>query len=70
VFVRKRQELPTRVFRVELATGRRELWKQLSPPDPSGVMELLSIVPTPDGKHYAYSLLRVLTDLYLIEGLK
>jgi hypothetical protein len=31
---------------------------------------MLSSVLTPDGRHYAYSCLRTLSDLFLIEGLR
>jgi hypothetical protein len=40
------------------------------PADPAGVVETLGIVPTPDGRFYAYSYLRLLTELYLVEGLR
>jgi len=62
-------ELPFRVFRVELATGGRELWKTIAPQDPAGIWEA-DLILTPDGKSYAYNCRRGLNDLYLVEGLK
>jgi hypothetical protein len=32
VYVYRRGENPVRVFRIDLATGKRTLWKQISPP--------------------------------------
>ena len=65
------QDLPARIFRIEIETGRRELWKELLPADPSGVVRFEKIVVSPDGRSYAYSYFRlVANDLYLIEGLK
>ena len=67
----RQQDLPARIFRVEIATGRRELWKELVPADPSGVNRVESIAISQDGRSYAYSYMRVVTnDLYLIEGVK
>ena len=63
--------LPARVVRVEAATGRREAWKELAPPDLSGLIEIGQVCVTPDGEAYAYGYGRAATsDLYVVEGLK
>jgi hypothetical protein len=62
-------ELPYRVFRVELATGRREPWKTIMPQDPAGIWTA-DLMITPDGKSYAYNCLRDLSDLYLVKGVR
>jgi WD40 repeat protein len=56
--------------RMDVATGRREVLKTLAPPDPTGVFGLSWIQITPDGRHYAYSFGRWLSDLYLVKGLR
>jgi serine/threonine protein kinase len=56
------------VMRVDLASGRRELFKRIGPSDPAGIM-VADVVFTPDGKYYAYSCLNSLSQLYLVEGL-
>src|SRR5207302_8918015 len=56
------------VVRVDLATGRRELFKKIGPSDPAGVA-LVDAAFTPDGKSYAYSYFNALSQLYLVEGL-
>jgi Tol biopolymer transport system component len=61
---------PSRVFLVDLSSGRRTFWRELSPFDPAGVSGILNIVITPDGKSYAYDYGQFLSDLYLVEGLK
>ena len=38
--------------------------------DPVGVMETPTIILTPDGKGYLYTIRRYLADLYVAEGLK
>ena len=61
----------TDVFRVELATGARVLWKTLSPSDPVGVEEIRGAVAiTPDAQAYCYSYMRRLGDLFVVDGLK
>jgi hypothetical protein len=62
--------MPVRIFRLDPATGRRELWKQIMPADHTGVVEIRGFLPTPDGRAYAYSDVRVLSNLYVAEGLR
>ncbi|MCA1559657.1 MAG: hypothetical protein LC753_02050 [Acidobacteria bacterium] len=62
--------LPERVYQLDVTTGRKQLWKQLAPPDLAGVWAIESILMTPDAKAYAYTYLRRLSELYLVEGLK
>ncbi len=63
--------LPAKIWRLDLATGRRRLWKELRPADTVGVSRLDSLCVAPDGSSYAYSFMRRLTsDLYLMEGWK
>ena len=70
LYVLRRSEAPARVYLVDLETGRRTLWRELSPPDPAGVIQIGPIVITPDGKSYVYSYRRILDDLYLVKGLR
>jgi len=70
LFVGRLAEIPGKVFRVDLATGRRELWKELAPSDRAGVARHFTIRMTPDGRSYAYHYVRYLNELYLVDGLK
>jgi Tol biopolymer transport system component len=70
VYVFRRGELPAKIYRVEVATGRKEFWRELLPADSSGVRDVPTVVPTPDGGSYAYSYGRVLSDLFLVEGVR
>jgi eukaryotic-like serine/threonine-protein kinase len=70
LYIFRSGELPAQAYRLEIATGRRTLWKQLMPPDPAGVEYVGPILPAPNGKAYAYGYRRLLSDLYLVEGLK
>jgi Tol biopolymer transport system component/predicted Ser/Thr protein kinase len=63
-------EIPAKVFELELATGKRKLWKELVPADAAGIDTIRGITITPDAKAYVYGYIRTLSDLYLVEGLK
>lgn len=59
------------IFRIELATGRRALWKTLSPHDTAGVEAFPGhYAMTPDAETYCYSYMRRLGDLFVAEGLR
>ncbi len=59
------------VFRVDLVTGGRTLWKTLEPFDPAGVESMReTVVMTPDAQSYCYSYMRRLGDLYVVRGLE
>ncbi len=61
---------PARVSRVDVETGKREVWKDLLPADPAGVERISNVLVTPDGKGYAYCYARLLSDLFVVEGLR
>ena len=51
--------------------GAREVHRELKPRDAAGVVEIVSgIQLTPDGRSYAYSQHRILSDLFLVDGLR
>lgn len=69
VFIAEGRHIPVRIIRVDLNSGQRTLWKEITPPDPSGIAGLINVLITPDGQSYAYTYRRVLSDLYLVPGL-
>src|SRR5664280_418275 len=70
LYAYRRGELPARVIRLDLATGEKKTSHELMPADPAGVVEVVSVVLTPDVSSYAYSYHRILSDLFLVEGLE
>ncbi len=66
----RRRAVPAQVHRIDLESGRRELWKQLMPADPAGVAGIPTVFLSADGRSYAYSYGQTLSQLYLVEGLK
>jgi Tol biopolymer transport system component len=70
VYIHRRDQLPVRVHLLDVATGRKELWKELVPADAAGVTQVATVVPTADGRSYVYSYIRLLSDMYVVEGLR
>jgi serine/threonine protein kinase/WD40 repeat protein len=70
IYFYKPGDLPAKVYRLDLATGHQTLWKELMPSDSAGVSRIGPILLTPDGKSCLYGYHRILSDLYLVEGLK
>jgi len=70
IYLYRTGEVPAKVYRLELASGKKSVWKQIAPLDPTGVSTIGPILMTPDGKTYVYGFHRTVGDLYLVEGLK
>jgi len=60
---------PARVVRLDLASGLRSVWRELAPPDPTGLL-YGNVILTRDGKHYVYRIRRELSELNVAEGLE
>jgi eukaryotic-like serine/threonine-protein kinase len=59
------------VLRVDLSSGRREPFKKLGPSDPAGLfLGDQNALFTPDDKYYVYSYVRILSELYAVDGLR
>jgi hypothetical protein len=70
LYLSQTREKPMTISRLELATGNRQLWKQLPPPPDNSVMKSECVVISADGQSYAYTYSHHLSDLYVVQGLK
>ena len=70
VLVFRASEIPARVERVDLSTGRRALVRALAPAGRAGVLMIDHIAVAKNGSAYAYSYYRNLSRLTVIEGMK
>jgi eukaryotic-like serine/threonine-protein kinase len=70
LYVYRRRDVPGRVYRLEIATGKKELAREVMPADGSGIVDIAPIILTPDGKSYVYGFQRTLSDLYILDGVK
>jgi Tol biopolymer transport system component len=69
LYVHRSGEAPSKGYRLEIATGRKELWRTVMPADAAGVSSL-GPGPTPDGSAYIYGYVRTLSDLFLVDGVR
>jgi len=61
--------IPIQISRLDFASGRRTPWKTIAPDDASGLRYVVATI-TPDGKYWALSVAKLLTDLYLVDGFR
>jgi Tol biopolymer transport system component len=69
IVVRGAEEMPLTLYRIDLATGTRELWKRLAPLDLTGFVEFRAggVRITPDLSYYAYGYYSDLESLQQID---
>jgi hypothetical protein len=71
LFIYTRNNVPAKVERVDLGSGKRELVKEITPSDRAGLAGgVNSLRITSDGRGYAYSYIQQLSELQLVEGLR
>jgi len=70
VFLRDAGKIPVSVYRIDLASGRKNLLRELSPGDPAGLQAIGNIRLSGDGSAYVYGYTRALSDLYAVDGLR
>jgi hypothetical protein len=58
------------VFRYDLASQTRTVLRRIEPADRAGVSGISSVSLSEDGASYLYAYPRILSDLYLVEGLR
>ena len=63
------RSFPAHVSLLEIRSGQRKQWLETIPPDPAGLLYAMLFI-TPDGKSYAYRYRRVLSTLYMSDGLR
>ena len=71
-FVFARNQMPTKIWKLDWRTGRRELLTDVSSTERAGMMGINTMVVTTVGESYsyAYSLPQHLSELHWVDGLK
>ncbi|MGO9437073.1 MAG: winged helix-turn-helix domain-containing protein [Terracidiphilus sp.] len=69
LYVGQHAKSSIRVFRLNLLTGQRKLFREIAVPDGPGVCDMTHVLFSPDGRVYAYGYIRLLSDLYVVAGL-
>ena len=69
VFVHTRGQIPARIELVDLATGRRTLFKELAPADRAGLLLIREPRVFDDGRAYTYQYWKRISRLFTVTGL-
>jgi len=70
VLVFRQNQMPLRVEKVDLESGRRTLVRELAPADRSGVTGINRVSMSGDGNWYAYSYGRDISQLFTVKGVR
>jgi len=70
VLAYRRSVIPCHVEHVDLATGKRTLFKELSPADHTGLLSLREILVTDDLSSYAYTAYYQVSSLFVSDGVQ
>jgi DNA-binding winged helix-turn-helix (wHTH) protein/WD40 repeat protein len=60
-------QIPTRISRFHLPTGRLEPWREISPADPMGVNAITKVMLSQDARTLVFNYRRVLSELFVAE---
>jgi eukaryotic-like serine/threonine-protein kinase len=61
-------EVPARIVRLDLATGKRELFRTIGPAELTGVTAIFPVVISVDETAQAYTCRRMISNLFQVEG--
>ena len=70
VYAYRASDVPFRLERVDLASGRRELIREVAPADKTGVLYSSWATLTDDTRSYAYDYTRMTSQLFVAEGVR
>jgi hypothetical protein len=70
LYVYKWKQSPIKVYRLNVLTGQREFFREMTPPDVAGLRGIFEIYFGSDSRAYVYGYCRQLSQLYLVKGLK
>jgi eukaryotic-like serine/threonine-protein kinase len=70
LYVYQEKDEPVRVYRLNVVSGEREFFREFHPSDITGLSNMTHILFSADGRAYVYSYIRMLSELYLVKGLK
>jgi eukaryotic-like serine/threonine-protein kinase len=60
----------TVAYSLDVNSGKRQVLARIAVPDPAGIDSIVPVVFGRDGKHFMYTVGRLLSDLHIVEGLK
>ena len=70
LYVYRWKQSPVKVYRLDILTGQRQFFTEMTPPDVAGLHNISFLNFSSDGRAYAYGYSRHLSELYLVKGLR
>lgn len=70
VYAYQGRRIPVKVYRLNILTGQRQLFQEISPADVAGLGSISHLLFSSDGQAHVYSYTRLLSDLYMVTGVK
>ncbi|MGD1021830.1 MAG: winged helix-turn-helix domain-containing protein [Candidatus Sulfotelmatobacter sp.] len=70
LYVYQWKQSPIKIYRLNILSGQRRLFKEITPPELSGSFDIDRVLFSSDGRYYAYGYARLLSELYMIKGLR
>jgi DNA-binding winged helix-turn-helix (wHTH) protein/Tol biopolymer transport system component len=70
LYVYPRAQVPLKIYRLNLLTGQRQLFREMNPAEPAELCDMNHVRFSADGRAYVYKYIRLLSELYLVKGLK
>ena len=64
------KQAPVKIYRLNILSGQRQLFREVNPADVTGLCDMFQVLFSSDGQAYVYGYIRLLSDLYLVKGLK
>jgi hypothetical protein len=69
LYVYRTGELPLKIQRLDIATGKTKPVRELVPADQGGVVSIAPVVTNMDASEFAYTYYQTLSVLYVVSGL-
>jgi hypothetical protein len=63
-------EQPLRIYRHDVQSGTREVLREIKPPDSAGILFSTPSTVTADGRGYAYTYGRMISGLFVVNGIR
>ena len=70
VITYRMNELPARLYCVNPETGERTVWREIAPPDPTGIFRVGRVRTNADGSAHGYVYYMHLIDLHVLSGVR
>jgi Tol biopolymer transport system component len=70
LYIYRSGEVPLKIYRLDIASGKKDVLRELVPADRAGVVSIGPVVSMRDASRFAYSYYQTLSVLYVASGLK